>query len=153
MIVNSPSDVPSAAPLEAPPEDVRRYHLGVLKWGDEVVKESDAFLRVQSGYSDIDQAISTIMGEATDALGRPSTHANLSINQYGKIGLDLKAAECDIKPFFEYKVSNKRFEQQSQMGQKLAKAWWTRRFIGMRMNEILSYANVAGTGYSHHIWN
>lgn len=153
MIVNSPSDVPSAAPPEAPSEDQRRYHLGVLKWADEVLKEGDAFLRVQPGYDSIDQIISTINGDATDPLGRPSTHANLNINQFGKIALDLKAAECDIKPFWDYKTSNKRFEQQAQLAQKLAKSWWTRRFIGMRMNEALSYANAAASAYTHHVWS
>ena len=150
MLVNSPSDVPQA-PIDVPEGDERKHHLAVLSWLTDALAEGESFLRAQRGYNDIDRIIDTIMGDGDTA--RIGTSSPLSINQFGKIALDLKSAECDIKPFWDYRVTNKNFEQQAQLSQKLAKSWWTRRFIGMRMNELLSYANAAGTGYAHHIWN
>jgi hypothetical protein len=152
MLINSPSDVPSGSTENDAPEDVRRHHLAVLDWSMLAIQEGESFLRSQPGYNDIDNTISTIMGEPTDAM-RPSSLSSLNVNQFGKIALDLKSAECDIKPFWDYKVSNKRFEQQAQLAQKLAKSWYVRRQIGMRFNDGLSYANAAGTTYFHNIWD
>ena len=151
MLLNRPSDVPSA-PIDVPEGEDRRHQLAVIDWATEAIKEGEAFLRSQEGYNEFESTIKAINGQGVGEV-RPSSLSSLSVNDFGKIALDLKAAECDIKPFWDYKTSNVRFQQQAQLAQKLATAWWSRRFMGLRMNEVLSYANATGTGYSHHIWN
>jgi hypothetical protein len=153
MLVNGPSDVPQGAPSDAPREDEKRHHDAVLKWAEQALNEGEAFLKSQVGYSDFDTTVNMIMGDDKSGDARPSILSSLTTNQFGKIALDLKSAELDIKPFFDFKTSNPSYEQQSVMAQKLAKAWWTRRHIPMRLNDVLSYANAMGTGPTHHFWD
>src|SRR5882724_4981151 len=106
----------------------------IIGWSSECIAEGEAFLTSQSGYEDISKIIEGIMGDSRGDLMRPSAMSGLSFNQLGKIGLDLVSSLTDIKPFFEYRVANTRFEPQAQMGQKLASAWWNRRNIDLKFS-------------------
>ncbi len=147
------SDVPAAATINDTREDAHRYQQRILAWAESAITEGESFLRQQKGYDQINTTIDAIMGEFTGSDARPSNLSSLSLNQFGKIALDLKAAECDIKPFWDYKTSNKRFEPQTILAQKRAKHWWTTQHIGMKMGDILAYANAAGSGCAHHFYN
>lgn len=124
----------------------------LLKWMQSAIEEGEAFLRSQKGYDKIQSTIDGIMGDSQDS-ARPGSLSQLNLNYFGKTALDLKAAETDIKPFFNFATKNARFDQQAQMAQKLAQTWWTRRIINMRLADIIAYANAAGTGYAHHVWD
>lgn len=126
------------------------HETAVLGWSAEALQEGEAFLKSQSGFSDIDRTIEAIMGDSKDF--RPTYLSALTDNRLGKIALNLAAALTDIKPFWEYRTFNKRFEQQAQLGGKLSHAWWHNRFIDLKYADVVKWALAAGSGYAHLTW-
>jgi len=125
----------------------------VIGWASEAIQEGESFLVSQAGYDDISKIIEGIMGDTRQDLMRPSAMSGLTFNQMGKIGLDLVSSLTDIKPFWEYRCANQKFEVQAQMGQKLAASWWTRRNIDLKFSDVIKYAVAAGSGIPHLVWN
>src|SRR5882724_8464796 len=125
----------------------------VIGWASECISEGESFLVSQAGYDDISKIIEGIMGDTREDLMRHSAMSGLTFNQMGKIGLDLVSSLTDIKPFWEYRTANQRFEPQSQMGQKLAASWWTWRIIDLKFSDVIKYAVAAGSGIPHLVWN
>lgn len=124
----------------------------VLGWAQEAVQEGTAFLVSQPGYENIEKSMKYIMGERKSAF-RPSDLSNTTTNRFGKLALDLAATLTDIKPFWEYKTFNKRFDQQAMLGNKLATSWWMNRFIDLKFGDSVKHALVAGTGYPHIVYD
>ncbi len=126
----------------------------IVSWLTEAVTESEAFLAAQPGYDRISRSIDVIM--STDE-GQPADpRANLSMtrtNRIGKIAEDLSALMTDTKPFWDYSVANRRFEQHAQIYGKLATFWYQRRNIDLRIADAIKYYVAAGTGYLHVYWD
>lgn len=93
------------------------------------------------------------MGDTYEDKLRQSSISQLNLNHMGKIGLDLASSLTDIKPFFQYKTTNTRFEPQAEMGQKLASAWWSNRLIDLKFCNVIKYSLAAGSGYAHITYN
>ncbi len=126
---------------------------GVHDWVSQAITEGDALLQSQSGYGQIPDIIRAIMGDTYEDKLRPSNISQLNLNHMGKVALDLASSLTDIKPFFEYKTSNARFEAQATMGQKLAAHWWTSRLIDLKFCDCIKYSLAAGSGYAHQVYN
>lgn len=138
---------PSQLPREESP---RAIH----DWASLAVSEGEAFLQSQNGIDDIPKIIDAIMGNTRgNDLLRSTTMSGLSLNHMGKIGLDLASSLTDIKPFWEYRTNNDRFELQSTMAQKLATAWWSNRLIDLKFCDVIKYACAAGSGYANLFYN
>jgi hypothetical protein len=137
---------PSKLPEEKNPH-------GIHDWATLAVQEAESFVRSQDGYDQISDIIRMIMGTTHDDKMRPNAISQLNLNHAGKIALDLASSLTDIKPFFEYRTTNTRFELQAQMGQKLASAWWGRRNIDLRFADVIRYCMAAGSGYAHLTYN
>jgi hypothetical protein len=127
------------------------YQDKVLDWAKEALQESEAFLRAQPGFDKTDKCIRTIMG--TDEDFRTTQLSRVTSNRFGHIALNLSAALTDTKPFWEFKTKNRKFEQQAEMGNKLASQWWTGRMIDLRFSDVIKYAEVGGSGYTHLTYN
>lgn len=137
---------PSALPQQENP-------YGIWDWGQMALAEGNAFMQSQTGYDQVDHIIRAIMGESyTDKL-RPASISQIQLNHMGKIGLDLASSLTDIKPFWQYGVSNDRFQQQAEIGQKLATNWWTNRLIDLRFCDVIKYGLAAGSGYAHLVYD
>src|SRR5262252_1312808 len=91
----------------APPAD-QEYEHRVVGYFKEALEEGDAFLRAQKGYNRIGDTITSIMGEQQDL--RVTSLSSVTANHVGKIALDITAGLTDVKPFWEYKTFNKRYE-------------------------------------------
>lgn len=137
---------PSALPSKENP-------FGIHDWCQQALAEGNAFLTSQDGYDKVDQIIRHVNGTYYDDKLRPSAISQLNLNHIGKIALDLSSSLTDIKPFWQYKVSNERFQQQAEMGQKLSSAWWTNRLIDLRFCDVVKYALAAGSGYAHCVYD
>lgn len=137
---------PSALPSQESP-------FGIWDWCQQALAEGNAFLQSQDGYSDVDNIIKGIMGTTYQDKLRPASISQIQLNHMGKIGLDLASSLTDIKPFWEYRVSNDRFQPQAEMGQKLASAWWTQRLIDLRFCDVIKYGLAAGSGYAHLVYD
>jgi hypothetical protein len=129
-----------------------QHERDVLKWCQLAVEEGEAFLKSCPGYHDFDPTIKAIMGEP-DNPTQPLGVQAPTLNHFGKVALDMTAALTDIKPFWDYRTSNERFNDQSQMANKLSLSWWVRRNIDLKHSDVVKYALAMGTGYAHSVFN
>lgn len=143
-MANRPSDVPSQN---------QDNDAALLDWANLAMSEGLSFLQSQPGYSSIDDIIKAINGTTYEDKLRPQAISQLNLNHMGKVALDLASSLTDIKPFWEYKTNNEKFEQQAQMGNKLATAWWLNRLADLRFCDVIKYALAAGSGYAHLTYN
>lgn len=127
------------------------YEYAVLGSVKEFIQEGDAFVQSQPGYDLIDECIRTINGQALGpGTGSLST---ISSNHFGKIATDLAASLTDIKPFWTYQTRNKLYEQQAQMFGYLSEHWWLNCNVYLRFMDAIKYAEIAGSGYTHHLYD
>lgn len=125
-----------------------------IAWLTEAVAESEAFLAAQPGWSKIGKSIDTIMSmDETDELDPRSALSQTRTNRIAKISEDIAALMTDTKPFWDYAVSNRRFEQTAANYGKLATFWYQGRNIDLRLADAIKYYVAAGTGYIHLFWN
>lgn len=127
------------------------WEKGVLGFLEEALEEGEAYLKAQVGYERISQSIDMIMGKQRDL--KPSMLSTTSYPHGAKCAADLAAMMTDTRPFWEYRVSNPRYQQwQSNLG-KLATHWWVYRHQDMRLSEVIKYALVGASSYAHIDWN
>lgn len=125
-----------------------------INWLMNMVEEGEAFLAAQPNYSQISRAIDAIMSaDDTDIFDNKSVLSKTRTNRIAKIAEDLAAMLTDTKPFWDYSVSNRRFEQHAQIYGKLSTFWYQRRNIDLRLGDAIKYYVVAGTGYIHTYWD
>jgi hypothetical protein len=120
-------------------------------WINEAIQESEAFLKAQQGYGKIAESMNMVFGDEDRirSIHLSSTEAN----HIGKIASDLGALLTDIKPFWEYQTHNKQFERQQSILGKLSTHWYQQRMIDLRMNQVVKYYTVGGTGFPHIMWD
>lgn len=121
-------------------------------WATAAIEEADVFLKAQPGYDQFEPAIDAINGESTSDLMQ-GVFSGVSYNHFGKVALDMVAAQCDIKPFWDYRTFNPKFQAQAQLANKLAQAWWMGRHVTMRFGDVIKYALPMGTGYAHQVYD
>lgn len=120
-----------------------------ISWLTEMVAEGEAFLVSQPGYSDIGRAIEAIMSQDTGPFDPKATLSQTATNRIAKIAEDIAAAMTDTKPFWDYAVQNRRFEQHAANYGKLATFWYQGRNIDLVLADVIKYYVAAGTGYFH----
>jgi hypothetical protein len=69
------------------------------------------------------------------------------------VALDMVAAQTDLKPFWDYKTYNKKFETQAQISNKLASAWWMGRHVTMRFADLIKFCLPMGSSYAQQAYN
>lgn len=126
-----------------------------IAWLTEAVAESEAFLASQPGFDQISAAIDAIMStdESASKSDIKAALSNTRTNRVAKIAEDLAALMTDTKPFWDYQVANRRFEQHAQIYGKLATFWYQRRSIDLRLADAIKYYVVGGTGFLYLFWN
>jgi hypothetical protein len=143
----------AAAPIPAIPNLVDSSN-PIIGWFNEAIQESEAFLTAQPGYHQIAQSISTIMSQDdNDPFDPKAILSQTRTNRVAKITEDIVAMMTSTKPFWDYQVSNRRFEQQASIYGKLATHWYSRRSIDMKLASCIQYYAAGGTGYIHMYWN
>lgn len=121
-------------------------------WADSAIEEADVFLKSQSGYESFEPAIDAINGDQTGDL-MSGILSGVTYNHFGKVAMDMVASQCDIKPFWDYRTFNPKFQAQAQLGNKLAQAWWMGRHITMRFADVIKYTLPMGSGYAHQVYD
>ena len=130
------------------PSDFRDF----LSWAEIAIEEADCFLRTQNGYDLFQDAIDAIDGDLRGDLAQ-SMLGGVTYNHFGKVALDMVANQTDIKPFWDYRTFNPRYQAQAQIANKLAQAWWGGRHISLRFSDVIKYALPMGTGYAHQVYD
>lgn len=123
----------------------------VLGWLREAVEEADGFLKGQFGYDKIQTTLDSVMGEKQDL--RSSMLSSVNCNLTGKAFTDLCAGLTDVKPFFEYRTYNKRFEANTAIYSKLSTHCWTQRHMGLNFTGAIQYALAGGCSYFEPYWD
>jgi hypothetical protein len=138
-------------PEEKVPANADGYGYRVIGWLKEGIEESDAFLRSQQGYNRCDEAINAIMGEQQDM--RSAALSSTSCNLIAKTFFDMVAGLTDVKPFWEYRSFNKRYEHQANIYGKLSEHVWLQRQMDMSFMFGIQYALSCGTTYLEPYWD
>jgi hypothetical protein len=122
------------------------------EWAELAIEEADAFLHSQTGYDKFEESIDAIDGELKNDLAQ-GVFGGVTYNHFGKVALDMVAAQCDIKPFWDYRTFNPKFQPQAQLANKLAQAWWMGRHVTLRFADVIKFALPMGTGYAHQVYD
>jgi hypothetical protein len=133
------------------PSQGSEYENDVLKFIQTAVEEGDAFLRSQVGYDKITEVIDAIFNKSSDL--RSDKLSSTTANYLGKIVLDLAAGMTDVRPFWEYRTANHRFDHQVDIYGRLSEHWWLQRQADMRFVDAIKYICAAGTAFLHLTWN
>lgn len=138
----------------AEPTPPQQEHLKrVLGWCQEAIAEAENMLRSEYAYDKFSTIRDKIMGDYSSETA-PSSLSQIYYNHFGKVATDLAAALTDIKPFWEYRTFNKKFDQQAQILQKCAHSWWIGRMMtDMKFCDCIKYGEMGGSGYAHLTWN
>src|SRR5579864_3264744 len=142
------------APIPTPADAPRGISDPVIGWMTEAVQESEAFIAAQPGFDQIGKAFDAIMSlDETDTFDPRSSISQTRTNRIAKIAEDIAALMTDTKPFWDYSVANRRFEQHAEIYGKLSTFWYQDRNIDLMLADAIKYYVVAGTGYLHLFWN
>jgi hypothetical protein len=129
----------------------------ILQWLRRQVEEAEAFLQAQPNYGRISESIEALNGtDDSPAIPAATSRNALSTtrtNRVAKIAEDMAALMTDIRPFWDYQVANRRFEQHAANYGKLSTYWYQRRNIDLRWGDAIIYHTVAGTGYVYLYWD
>ncbi len=136
-------------PIAPTPTD--GYEKDVTGWGMEAVEEGEAYVKAQKGYQKIQETLDVISSD--DAEFRSGALSSTRSNHIAKIAGDLVALNTDIKPFWEYRTQNPKYEAQAVAYGKLSVHWYLQRQIDMRFAEVVRFWSIGGTGYAHQFWN
>lgn len=138
-------------PDDKVPPNAEEYGYRVIGWCREAIEESDSFLRGQKSYNKIDESINAIMGDSSDL--RSGSLSSTNCNQLSKAFLDLTAGMTDVKPFWEYRTYNKRFESNTAIYSKLSTHSWLQRSMDLAFMQAIQYTMAGGTSYLEPYWD
>lgn len=124
---------------------------GVLDWTGAALAEGEAWLKSQTGYDNIDPTIRRIMSDQPEI--KSSQLSRVRSNRFSFIALNLASAMTDIKPIWEYKTHNPRYQDQADKANKFGRSWWLTRQIDLRLLDTMKWAIAAATGYAHLVYN
>jgi len=117
----------------------------------EGVQEAEGFYRQQYGYGKMDIAQKMVMGEYDDI--RSADLSNITDNEYGSIGGNLKAQLTDTRPFLSYSTQNHDYDQQGIMLNNAVKHWWLEQRIDMRFADAISGCLTNGSAALWTTWD
>jgi hypothetical protein len=126
----------------------------LLKWLTAAVSEGDALLKDCDGYPliqfCIDQITSKNQQAILNSIERPEGLATTTSNRFKKVHLELVAGMTDIRPFWDIRTFNTRFQPQAEIFSKLSEWWYTNTHADQEgLANAIRYATVGGSGYVH----
>ncbi len=125
-----------------------------ISWLTRQVAEAEGFLAAQPGWGKISSAIDAINSEDdTSEFSMRSVLSATRTNRIAKAVEDSAAQLTDTKPFWDYSVANRRFEQHAQINSKLATFWYQQQNIDLVMGDLAKYYQACGTAFLHLSWD
>jgi hypothetical protein len=91
--------------------------------------------------------------DESEAFDPRSVLSQTRTNRIALISEQIAAMMTDTKPFWDYSVANRRFEQHAQIYGKLSTFWYQRRNIDLRIADCVKYYVAGASGYLHLYWN
>lgn len=140
--------------IPLPPREDRPhtdYERSMFRWIEEVITEGDGILRDEPMYAEADRNISYVMGDQIDPK-RPRELSNILDNLLKDTTLKTVAGLTDIHPLFGFKTFNPAFQQQSEVLDKLTRAWWTGTYSDLQLADCVKLSAVLGVGFVEVAW-
>lgn len=117
----------------------------VIGWVFEALQEGERILKHDPGYERIETLMGYVLGDQLKG-PRPSYLPNMVINQIKDAISTSASALTDVKPLFNYKTMNPRFQDQSAVLNNLIVSWWDNTMADMELVTGVKYALTAGAG-------
>lgn len=120
----------------------------VLGWLIEAEDEGDRINRDDPNYEKIDTAMRFVAGDqrTNTRRDRPGYLPWITLNESRKSVQAHTSTLTDLKPLFQYKTDNEKFQFQGHILNKRTVAWWVTRMTDMALGGVIKYALVGGTG-------
>ena len=111
-----------------------------IKFGEGLV-----MLKKERSWEQISDAIKYVEGKQHHLKSR--TISRVIDNRLRKIALETVATMTDVRPIWNFDTYVEEFQKQSDILNKLSRAWWRNTNADRRLASILMYACVGGSGY------
>lgn len=115
--------------------------------------EGRGSLQKEVAYNGMTKAIKFVEGDTTDIKNSVRALSNTQSNRIKKAILEITSALTDVRPIWNYQTFNEQFSEQGEILNKLARGWWKNNLIDRRLQSILTYSCVGGSGYGMLSWN
>lgn len=127
------------------------YERATLEWVKRRVADGIAMLRREKAYNDCQKNMDALMG---DQIGMKQTALSGVVdNKLKKIVLETASALTNIRPIWSYQTNRDEYKAQSDILNKLARAWWKSSLAERKMVNAIIYSCVGGSGYVTLTWN
>ncbi len=116
-------------------------------WLREVVETSQAYLKAQRGYPDIDHALDIMASLDTGTEKLPKYLSRVKVNRLKRQVREVVAALSALRLSGAYRSDNREYEKNEGVLNRLAKAWWYNTSVDRAIRGTLQWAAVGGVGY------
>lgn len=137
------------------PEDPE-YERDILGFINEVLQESEGFLKAQPNYDKIDKAkrmIHSKRGESVRGVIGGQGLSDVEANHVAKAANQLVSSMTDTRPFWEGRTFNPNLKKQVEIFGKIGLHTWLNRQWDMRWADMIRGCCTSGSSYSHITWN
>jgi hypothetical protein len=115
-------------------------------WLDEIVDDSESWLRQQPFWNDLDLAEKIIHG--SELVKADQNRSDLTSNRLPRIGREMVATISDVRyPEDVWHSDNRAYANELTMFSKLARAVWYEARAPYSVRRLSQWATLAGTGY------
>jgi hypothetical protein len=122
----------------------------ILRWTNQAVARSEAFLKSQRAWADLDLCIDIIAGGVSEK--RPKKLSRAHVNQIKIDFKEIVATLSNIRPMVDYKSDNPEHQSQTTVLNKLYRAWYLSMFVDRWIKGALQYAGMS-KGYLELYWD
>lgn len=119
-------------------------------WVLEAIQEGSRYLESQRGYDDIDLSLNMIIGE-DERISKSLSQVKLNLPK--RDVEEIVATLANIRMLGEIKTDNRDFDRNSQILNKLHRAWYLNTFADRQLKKALQYAAVGARGYVELDWS
>lgn len=133
-----------------PPKAVK-LEKELLAWAMSSWNEGCTILRKERVWNEIPNCIQYVNGEQMPV--RSQAISRIVDNRILKIVEDTVSALTDVRPIWNYETNNDAYKDQGDILSKLARGWWRTNAIDRRLQSVLSYSCVGGSGYAVLAWD
>lgn len=148
-----PNDYYDLPPLNDDSAKPGTLDYAILEWCNERLKRGIKFIESQVGYEKISRTLDEIFSfeksTAASYIPGPRPLSSTKANFLPKISEDLTADLTDTRPFWNYTSTNPRYQEQCANSNKIARKWYNRRLIALRLADVIKTSTYAATGVAH----
>jgi hypothetical protein len=127
------------------------YELGVLDWVRAAVGDGLAILKKERAFTGMANAVKYVDGEQFPLRSR--TVSSLVDNRLRKIVLETVSAMTDVRPIWNFETNDASFKPQAEILNKLTRSWWKNSLADRKLQTVLTFSCVGGSGYAYLKWN